>query len=283
MERIPRQRHDLLSSILNDRQWEDCPTIHAPSVHGTRPPTWRPSKQLFITKEKNDKLQLWLDASDVLKCAVTKSLGESVCDTITTKTSRFQQITVAEIIKRVRARFGKLQKDTKTAIKLRMTNMLKTVEELDKHIAALTKLFTISETAGSIVDEHHKVDYFRDSLFGHPLLADILKQFDFEYPDCTTITYAQITAYVVLHLPNLKTAQQSSIRVQANIATLGAYAALQQETKKLRDDVQTLMWKRSSDNFNPNNKNKNKNRTPQTPTRDLHALEINPLRGLNES
>jgi DNA polymerase III psi subunit len=139
------------------------------------------------------------------------------------------------------------------------------VEELDKHIAALTKLFTISETAGSIVDEHHKVDYFRDSLFGHPLLADILKRFDFEYSDCTTITYAQITAYAVLHLPNLKTAQQASIRVQANITTPDAYVALQQETKQLRDDVQTLMRKRSSDNSNPNNKKQkqkqNKNKT----------------------
>jgi hypothetical protein len=209
--------------------------------------------------------QLWLVASDVLKRAVIKSLGESVREIITIKTSRFQQITVAEIIERVRARFGKLQKDTKTALKLRMTSMLKAVEDLDKHIAALTKNFTISETVGSVVDEDHKADYFRDSLFGHPLLADILKQFDFEHPDCTIITYAQITAYVVLHLPNLKTAQQASARVQANIVTPDAYAALQQETKQLRDDVQTLMRKRSSDNSNPNNKKQkqkqNKNKT----------------------
>jgi hypothetical protein len=68
-----------------------------------------------------------------------KSLEDSVHEIITTKTSRFQQITVAEIIKRVRAQFGKLQKDTKTALKLRMTSMLKTVEDLDKHIAAQTK------------------------------------------------------------------------------------------------------------------------------------------------
>jgi hypothetical protein len=113
-----------------------------------------------------------MDASDVLKCAVIKSLGESVRAIITIKTSRFQQITVAEIIERaVRARFGKLQKDTKTALKLRMTSMLKSVADLDKHISALTKNFTISETAGSVIDEDHKVDYFRDCLFGHPLLS----------------------------------------------------------------------------------------------------------------
>ncbi len=163
------------------------------------------------------------------------------------------------VILSLRARFGKLQKDIKTALKLRMTRMLKAVEDMDKHIAALTKLFTISERAGSVVDEDDKVDYFRDSLFEHRILADILKQFDFEYPDCTIITYAQITAYVVLHLPNLKTAQQVSIRIQANVVTSNAYAALQLETKQLRDDVQALMQKRSSDNANPNNKNKNRN------------------------
>jgi hypothetical protein len=123
------------------------------------------SVQLYITKEKNDKLQLWVDASDDLKRAVIKSLGESVREIITIKTSRFQQITVAEIIERVRARFGKLQKDTKAVLKLRMTSMLKVVSYLDKHIATLTKIFTISETAGSVVDEDNKVDYFRDSLF----------------------------------------------------------------------------------------------------------------------
>jgi hypothetical protein len=151
-----------------------------------------------------------MDVSDVLKRAVIKSLGESVREIITIKRSRFQQITVAEIIARVRARFGKLQKDTKTALKLKMNSMLKAVEDMDKHISALTKLFTISETAGSVVDDDTIVDYFRDSLFGHSILANILKQFDFEHPDCTTITYVQITAYVVLHLANLKTAQQAA-------------------------------------------------------------------------
>jgi hypothetical protein len=47
----------------------------------------------------------------------------------------------------------------KRALKLRMTSMLKAVEDMDKHIAALTKLFTISERAGSVVDEDDKVDY----------------------------------------------------------------------------------------------------------------------------
>jgi hypothetical protein len=290
----------LLSSIPTARRWEDYPgnaTTDAQGQVQIAPRYTVPaymeldsnmsSMQLYVAKERNDKLQLWMDASDILKRAVIKSLGESVREIITIKTSRFQQITVAEIIARVRARFGKLQKDTKTVLKLKMTSMLKSVEDLDKHIAALTKTFTISETAGSVVDEDNKIDYFRDSLFGHPILADILKQFDFENPDCTTITYAQITAYVVLHLPNLKTAQQASTWVHANIVTSDAYAALQLETKQLRDDVQTLMRKRSSDNANPNYKKQkqkqNKNRTKdQTPAGErLARTGDEPIEGLD--
>jgi hypothetical protein len=168
-----------------------------------------------------------MDASDVLKRAVikSKSLGESVREIITIKTSRFQQINYGCGNHRESA--STLWQATKRYQNSPQDENDKHVKSRVKHIAALTKLFTISERAGSVVDEDNKVDYFRDSLFGHPILADILKQFDFEHPDCTTITYAQITAYVVLHLPSLKTAQQASTRVQANIVTPDAYAALQ--------------------------------------------------------
>jgi hypothetical protein len=145
----------LLSSILTARQWEDYPGNATTDAQGQvqiapryTPPAYTEinanmsSVQLYIAKEKNDKLQLWMDASDVLKRAVNKSLGESVREIITVKTSRFHQ----------------------NSLKLRMTSMLKAVEDMNKHIAALTKLFTISETAGSVVDEDDKVDYFRDSL-----------------------------------------------------------------------------------------------------------------------
>jgi hypothetical protein len=149
-------RLGLLSSILTARQWEEYPGNATTDTQGKvqidpryTPPVYTEQKpnmsfvQLYVAKDKNDRLQLWMDASDVLKRAVIKSLGESVREIITIKTSRSQQITVAEIIERVRARFGKLQKDTKTALKLRMTSMLKSVADLDKHISALTKNFTI--------------------------------------------------------------------------------------------------------------------------------------------
>jgi hypothetical protein len=137
-----------------------------------------------------------MDASNVLKRAVIKSLGESVREIITVKTSRFQQITVAEIIKTALKLSAntvwQAPKGHQNSPQAENDKHVESREFLDKHIATLTKLFTISETVGSIFDEDDKVDYFRDSLLGHPILADILKHFDFEFPDCTTITYAQV-------------------------------------------------------------------------------------------
>jgi hypothetical protein len=59
------------------------------------------SVQLHIAKESNDRLQLWMDASDVLKRDVIKSLGAAVREIITVKTAHFQQMMVAEIIAKV--------------------------------------------------------------------------------------------------------------------------------------------------------------------------------------
>ncbi len=124
------------------------------------------SVTLYIAKESNDRLQLWMDSADVLKRAVIKSLGAAVRDIITVKKAAgFQQMSVAEIIAKVRIRFDTLQKGTKSSLKLKMASMLKTVEDLDTHIAALTRNFIISDTVGLLVHEDHRVDYFRDSVF----------------------------------------------------------------------------------------------------------------------
>jgi hypothetical protein len=290
----------LLSSILTARQWKDYPGNATTDAQGQAqiaprytPPAYKEldpnmsSVQLYVAKDRNDKLRIWMDASDVLKRAVIKSLGESVREIITIKTSRFQQITVAEIIERVRGRFGKLQKDTKTAL-----NQV----ENDKHVKSRGRFGQThccpdeklhQKRNGGIRCRRRRQSRLLPRLYVWTSYTDILKQFDFEHPDCTTITYAQIMAYVILHSPNLKTAQQAATRVQANIVTPDAYAALQLKTKQLRDDVQTLMRKRSSDNANPNYKKQkqkqNKSKTKdQTPTRErLARIGDEPIEGLD--
>jgi hypothetical protein len=82
---LPRTLHPLglLSSILTDHQWEDYyPGNTTTDAQGQAhiaprytPPAYTEldpqmnSVQLYIAKESNDRLQLWIDASDVLEIA----------------------------------------------------------------------------------------------------------------------------------------------------------------------------------------------------------------------
>ncbi len=61
--------------------------------------------------------------------------------------------------------------------------------------------FAISTAAGIIIDEYRRVDAVRDSIIGHHQMVSILKDYDHEYPDLHTHTFAHLTAYLELHLP----------------------------------------------------------------------------------
>ncbi len=139
---------------------------------------------------------------------------------------------------------------------------------IDKHIAALTKLFTTSE--------EHKVDYFRDSLFGHPtsILAEILKQFDFEFRIVPSLPTRRRTWSFICRTWRLPSKHRHECGQTSSRPT--HTLPFNWKPKQLRDDVQALMRKRSSDNANPNNKKQkqkqNKNRTKnQTPARERPA------------
>ena len=54
---------------------------------------------------------------ETLKRAVIKSLGRVLRQIIKDKKVRFQQMSVADILARVRAKYGKMQKDTKLTLK----------------------------------------------------------------------------------------------------------------------------------------------------------------------
>jgi hypothetical protein len=77
----------------------------------------------------------------------------------------------------------------------------------------------------------------------------------------------------------MKTADQSSTRMQANIVTLDAYAALEVKTKRLKDENHELKRKRTSDKANPKNTKINiKTRNERLRATAQHAQEMNQLR-----
>jgi hypothetical protein len=128
-------RNGLLSEILTDEQWANYPgntTTNNGQVQIApryQPPQYvevtgtMTSVELYVAKSNNDKLQLWIDTGEALKRAVIKSLGRVVRQVVQQGKTRFQQLTVSEILARVRARYGQMQKDTNTDLKERMLKM----------------------------------------------------------------------------------------------------------------------------------------------------------------
>ena len=265
-------KNGLLYEVLTDEQWASYPGNTTIDNNGQaqiaaryQPPQYvevngnMTSVELYVAKANNDKLQLWIDAGEALKRAVIKSLGRVVRQVVQQGKTRFQQLSVFEILARVRARYGKMQKDTNSDLKGRMLKILMTAEGIDTHISDLQDLFDISDTAGFPVDEYRKVEIFRETVCAHPLILKALETFDFDFPDAKGITFIQISEYVTLHMPNLKYAQMASTRAAANLVAASAYSSLEAESKKLHAEIDQLKRKRPPDPTK--NKIKPENRT----------------------
>jgi hypothetical protein len=123
-----------------------------------------------------------------------------------------------------------MQQDTKLNLKERMLTMLKTTNGVDTHISDLQDMFDVSETAGFPLGQDRKVEIFRETVSGHPMIAKVFENFDHDFPDVKANTYEQITAYLVKHLPNVKHAHMTATRAQANLIASTAYNVLEAET-----------------------------------------------------
>ncbi len=122
--------------------------------------------------------------------------------------------------------------------------MLLNSDGLDAHISDLRELYDISDTAGFPVDEYRKVTMFRESVCAHPQILKVFESFDIEFLHAKQTTYEQITAYLTLHLPNLKHLQLSATRATANLVAATAYAALETESKRMQAELSQLKRKR---------------------------------------
>ena len=262
-------QNGLLSAILVDAQWAAYPGNTSINPNGQvqiadkfAPPVYivihdgMTNVELYVANASNTRLQLWIDSLEVLKRAVIKSLGRVVRQIVREPKIRFQQLSVADIIARVRARYGRMQKDTKQNLKERMLTMLQTTDGLDTHISNLTDMFDVSETAGFPILETDKVDMFRETVSGHPMIVKVFETFDFEFPDTKLTTYGQLAAYLTVHLPNLRHAQLAATRATANLVAATAYTALEAKAQRLKAEVDKLKRKHTPDK----NKNKNKNK-----------------------
>jgi hypothetical protein len=188
-----------------------------------------------------------MTAEQQLQLAVINSVGDTIRHIIAPPPMAFQNMIISEIIGVVRSTYNQKSQGT-------LTKKLDNVRNWRTHSAKMRNAFTISTTAGIIIDEYRRVEAVRKSIIGHHQMVTILKDYDNDYPDLHTRTFSHLTAYLELRLPNVASHDDATkahglstqindkpgddILLNMNAAQVTAYLALQDEVKKLRKIVQ---------------------------------------------
>jgi hypothetical protein len=135
--------------------------------------------------------------------AKRRNVGDTIRHIIAPPPMAFQNTTISDIIEAVRSTYGKTTRHTIKRVNEILTEKLDNVSNWRTHSAKMINAFAISTAAGIIIDEYQRVDAVRDSIIEHHQMVSILKDYDHDYPDLHTHTFAHLTAYLELHLPNV--------------------------------------------------------------------------------
>jgi hypothetical protein len=84
------------------------------------------------------------------------------------------------------------------------------LHNLDKHLSAQKRHMLMQTSAGYPLEEYRKVQIFRKSVAMHHQMRECLGDYDKQHSDPLSQTYANITAYVMTHLPNIRAAAEMS-------------------------------------------------------------------------
>ena len=144
-----------------------------------------------------------MSAEQQLKLAVMDSVGDTIRHIIAPPPMAFQNMTISDIIEAVRSTYGKTTRHTIKRVNEILTEKLDNVSNWRTHSAKMRNAFAISTAAGIVIEEYRRVDAVRDSIIGHHQMVSILKDYDHDYPDLHTHTFAHLSAYLELHLPNV--------------------------------------------------------------------------------
>ena len=218
----------LLSLVLNDAQWSAYAANISVDQNGQTVIAARYSPPahvvvndqmnqiaLYVAKSSNDQLLEWINGEEALKQAIIKSLGRVVRNVTKSPIDGFTLMNIMQIMDKVRARYGRMQTDTRAQLDEKMTARLQSTETFDTHLSNLAENYAISEIGGYPVSQDKQVKIFRTSVYGNTLISSALASFDFKFPDVRTHTFAAITEYVVDHLPNLQNASKEAARATA--------------------------------------------------------------------
>ena len=241
----------LLSVLLDDEQWSAYPANISIDPQGQvviapryTPPVYvevndtMSSVVLYVSKTTNDQLLEWTTGEETLKTAIIKSMGSVMRQIFRDPEDGFSLMSIMDIMTAVRTKYGRMKKDTRRELAMRMTTRLTTTEGVDNHISNLKEMFIISKTGGHPIKMSEQVDILRASILGHVLIDQVMKQYDFLNPDESAHTVASIVDYLSDHLPNISNASAAATQANANIMASEVYLSLQAEYKTFKDQQQ---------------------------------------------
>ncbi len=74
----------------------------------------------------------------------------------------------------------------------RHVEKLNNVRNLRTHVAKMRNAFSISTSAGIPVDEFRRVELLRDSIIGHHQMVKTLMDYDHDFPELQSHTFARM-------------------------------------------------------------------------------------------
>jgi hypothetical protein len=134
----------VLSVLLTIAQWNDYAANSSIDANGNIviAPRYTPaafieindtmsSAALYVAKASNDLLLDWITNEEALKTAIVKSLRLVVRQIIRHPETGFTDMTILDIISRVRTRYGRMRKNTKASLEERIA-----LERINTHVRA---------------------------------------------------------------------------------------------------------------------------------------------------
>ena len=291
----------LLSLVLNPTQWDTHVSNVTTDDQGQNviaqrytPPEFTEiaaemsPTEITVSRMRNKTRDDWMNAEQNLKLAIMDSVGETIRHIIAPPPFLFQNMTILDIIEEFRNIYGKTTRHTVKRIKEILSEKLDHVRNLRTHVAKMRNAFTISTSAGIPVDEFRRVELLRDSIIGHHQMVKILMDYDHDFPELQTHTFARMSAYLELHLPNVVSHDDATkahglstqindkpgddILLSMNAAQVTAYLALQDEVKKLRKNRRN----RSKRQHRKSEENSNSDDETDRPYKKHHKNDSDP-------
>jgi hypothetical protein len=176
--------------------------------------------QISVAKYGNDRHQIWHKAKDTFKAALIRSLGPTLASSIAPPPDGFKTMQAMDIMDAVDARYSVVDQVALSRMEDTLSAPLENVRDLNKHLARLTRHILMHEAAGFPLDDYIRVRFFRKSVMHLPQIAACLASHDDKHTDHRTHTFANLTKYVVQHLPPiLSAATQMASQSRAFAAT----------------------------------------------------------------